>query len=108
MQWLTPLLVLIDYLEYYQDDTEEEMRKQLTLIEEAISQLPVTDQIKTYLGICNGFKIFWSRCQEHSEANWAYLSKHLIKSASQLTGLSEQEKQKLKELDFELNEYGNY
>ena len=43
MQWLTPLLVLSDYLESYQDQTEEEINKQLTLIEETISQLPVTD-----------------------------------------------------------------
>ena len=43
LQWLTPLLVMIDYLEFYQDETEEEMCKQLTLIEEAISQLPITD-----------------------------------------------------------------
>jgi hypothetical protein len=43
MKWLSPLLVMIDYLEYYQDETEEEMSKQLTLIEEAISQLAVTD-----------------------------------------------------------------
>jgi hypothetical protein len=34
---------MIDYLEFYQDETEEEMSKQLTLLEEAISQLPVTD-----------------------------------------------------------------
>jgi hypothetical protein len=33
---------MIDYMEYYQDDTEE-MSKQLTLLEEAISQFPVKD-----------------------------------------------------------------
>jgi hypothetical protein len=70
LNWLSPLLVIIDCLEFYQDETEEEMSKQLTLIEESISQLAVTDQIKTYLAICHGFKVFWSRCQEHSEANW--------------------------------------
>ena len=94
---------MIDYLEYYQDETEEEMSKQLTLIEEAISQLAVTDQIKTYFAICHGFKVFWSRCQQHSEANWAYFSKHLTKLARQLAGLSEQEKKKLKDFDFELD-----
>jgi hypothetical protein len=34
---------MIDYLEFYQDETEGEMSKQLTLIEDAISQLAVTD-----------------------------------------------------------------
>jgi hypothetical protein len=43
LYWLSPLLVLIDYLESYQDETEEEIIKQLTLIKETISQLPVTD-----------------------------------------------------------------
>ena len=37
------MLVLIDYLESYQDETEEEMIKQLTLIKETIFHLPVTD-----------------------------------------------------------------
>ena len=99
---------MIDYLEFYKDETEEEMIKQLTLIEEEISQLAVTDQIKTYLAICHGFKVFWSRCQEHSEANWVYFSKHLMKAARQLTGYSEEEKKRLKEFDLELDEYGNY
>jgi hypothetical protein len=43
MLWLSPLLVMIDYLEIYQDDTEEKMYKQLTLVEELISHLPVRD-----------------------------------------------------------------
>ena len=43
MEWLSPLLVLIDYLESYQDNTEEELRKLLTLLEEIISKLPVKD-----------------------------------------------------------------
>jgi hypothetical protein len=43
MQWLSPLLVLIDYLECYQDETEEEMSKMLKLLQEEIYQLPVTD-----------------------------------------------------------------
>ena len=34
MLWLSPLLVMIDYLEFYQDDTEEKMNKHLTLVEE--------------------------------------------------------------------------
>jgi hypothetical protein len=34
---------MIDYLEYYQDDTDEQMREQLTLLEEVISQFPVKD-----------------------------------------------------------------
>jgi len=49
------LLVLIDYLESYQDETEEEMSKQLTYIKEKISQLPITDKIKTYYAVINGF-----------------------------------------------------
>jgi hypothetical protein len=43
MQWLSPLLVLSDYLESYQDETEEEMNKYLTLLKETIIQLSVTD-----------------------------------------------------------------
>jgi len=43
MEWLSPLLVLIDYLESYQDNKEEEIRKLLTLLEEIISNLPVKD-----------------------------------------------------------------
>jgi len=34
---------MIDYLEYYQDDTDKQMSKQLTLLEEVISQFPVKD-----------------------------------------------------------------
>jgi hypothetical protein len=37
------LLVLIDYLESYQDETEEDINKLLKIIEEIISQLPVYD-----------------------------------------------------------------
>jgi hypothetical protein len=43
MNWLSPLLVLIDYLEFYQDKTEEEISKFITFIKETISELPVTD-----------------------------------------------------------------
>jgi hypothetical protein len=43
MNWLSPLLVLSDYLDSYQDETEEEIRKFLTLIEDSIYQLPVVD-----------------------------------------------------------------
>jgi hypothetical protein len=90
---------MIDYLEYYQDDTEDQISKQLTLIEEVIYQFPVKYLIKTYLAICHGFKVFWSRCQEHSEANWVYFSKHFNKIALQLSGLSEEEKKRLKEFN---------
>jgi hypothetical protein len=37
------MLVLIDYLEYYQDETEEEISKLISLLEETISHLPVAD-----------------------------------------------------------------
>jgi hypothetical protein len=43
MQWLSPLLVLSDYLQSYQDVTEEEIRKYLTLLKETIIQLSVND-----------------------------------------------------------------
>jgi hypothetical protein len=36
MNWLSPLLVLSDYLDSYQDETEEEISKLLTLIEDSI------------------------------------------------------------------------
>ena len=50
------MLVLIDYLESYKDQTEDEMSKQLTYIKETIFQLPITDQIKTYYAINLGKK----------------------------------------------------
>ena len=71
------------------------MRKQLTLIEIIISQLPVIDQIKTNYAISNGFELFLKKCKKHTEANWDYFTKHLIKEARQVTGLSEKETKNL-------------
>jgi hypothetical protein len=75
MKWLSPLLVLIDYLEFYQDETELIMIKSVTLIIEQISQLLVTDQMKIYHFISNGFSEFRKLSKKHSVANWLYFSK---------------------------------
>jgi len=40
LQCLSPLLVLIDYLEYYQDETEEGVSKQFELILDITRKLP--------------------------------------------------------------------
>jgi hypothetical protein len=108
MQWLIPLLVLVDYLESHQDGTKEEIRKQFTVIQETIYQLPVADQIKTYYAISNGYWLFLDKCQKHSEANWVYFTKNLIKTALQLTGLSEEERKKFKNFYFEIDRKENY
>ena len=43
MQWLAPLLVMIDGLESNQYELEEELRELLKLIEETINHLSVAD-----------------------------------------------------------------
>jgi hypothetical protein len=48
-------------------------------------------------------------CENHSQANWAYFTKHLIKEARKLTGLSEQEKYMFKNFDdFNYDKSGKY
>jgi hypothetical protein len=48
-------------------------------------------------------------CQNHSQANWAYFTKHLIKEACELTGLSKQEKYMFKNFDdFNFDKSANY
>lgn len=95
MEWLSPLLVLIDAQELNQFETEEELSKLINLIVETISQLPAADQIKTFYAINNGFMQFQSKCQKYSKENFAKISRYLIRVARQLTGISEEEKKNL-------------
>jgi hypothetical protein len=70
------------------------------LLKETISQLPFTDQIKTFYSICNGDNLFWCYAKRHSKANWVCFSINLIKIARQFTGLTEQEKMVIDTWDY--------
>ena len=83
LQCLSPLLVLIDYLEFYQDDTEEGISKHFELILDLIRNLPEISQKAAVNALFLGNPNFLSLCQNHSKANWAYFALQLFNIAQQ-------------------------